>query len=257
MIKKFSLLVLVVISLLWTSSCNNKGVTIVNHVINQEVTTTNLENIKSLEDALCNATALAKQSVVGVISLNSLSILKQEKTGSGVVVAKKANNYYIVTNYHVISNSSGNINNLINIYLGDLDVTLNASVVTTNQKQDLALLKVETEISLGVAVITETDLRCGQYVIAIGSPYDLKKYYNTVTIGHLSSTERTIIENDVTNSYLQHDATINVGNSGGGLFNLNGELIGINTWKIDSSEALNMNFAIPAEYIKPLLCNIQ
>ncbi len=259
--KKINLLILVIICLLSIGSCKKDGVTIINNVINQETSTTDIENIRSLEDALCNATMLAKGCVVGVISSNSLALVKQEKTGSGVVVAKTNDSYYIITNRHVVSNSSNKINDQVSIYLGEINVTIDAKVVNYDHKKDLALLKVDTKIAIGVAKISETDLRCGQYVIAVGSPYDLNNFYNTVTVGHLSSSERKIIEKDinnqdVTNIYLQHDATINVGNSGGGLFNINGELIGINTWKLDSDEAKDMNFAIPAVYIKALLSDI-
>lgn len=256
MTKKINLFILILVMSLLITGCKQKKVSVINQVINQEVTTNNIEDIRTIEDALCNAVSIAKQSVVGVISVNSSSLLKQEKNGSGVVVKKVDNKYFIVTNYHVVANNSGNLNDQIYIYLGDLELTLNAWVVVTNKQRDLAVLKVETDICLSIAVIEKDNLRCGQYVIAIGSPYDLKAYYNTVTIGHLSSTQRLVKENDITNSYLQHDATINAGNSGGGLFNLNGELIGINTWKINSDEAINMNFAVPASEIVLLISDI-
>lgn len=256
MIRKINLIILILVMSILIVGCKQKKVTVINQVINQEITTNNIEDIKSLEDTLCNAVSIAKQSVVGVISVNSSSLLKQEKNGSGVVVKKDDDNYFIVTNYHVVANNSGNLNDQIYIYLGDLELTLNACVVVTNKQRDLAVLKVETDIYLSVAVIDKDALRCGQYVIAIGSPYDLKTYYNTVTFGHLSSIQRLIKENDTINSYLQHDATINAGSSGGGLFNLNGELIGINTWKINSDEAINMNFAVPATEIVSLISDI-
>ena len=95
--------------------------------------------------------------------------------------------------------------------------------------------------------------------IAVGSPYELEVYYNTITVGNISSIKRVINESnyfykEISNEYIQTTATINEGCSGGGLFNLKGELIGINTWKlVDSSTNIDgMNFAVGVDKIQEL-----
>ena len=110
-------------------------------------------------------------------------------------------------------------------------------------------------IILNTATLNQHDIKEGAYAIAIGSPYDLELYYNTVTVCSNSGINRKRKEenargNIVTNEYLQHCATINEGKSGGGLFNIYGELIGINCWKLvgkNNDHIENMSFAIPID----------
>lgn len=120
-----------------------------------------------------------------------------------------------------------------------------------------ALISFDSGILLNVATFCEEELNIGQYAIAVGSPYDIESFYNTVTIGAISCPQRMIQEEDlngkmVNNTFVQHDAAINSGNSGGGLYDIYGRLIGINTWKLVGDPGDNfegLNFAIPSTVV--------
>ncbi len=253
--KKILLLVIIIL-LVGLSSCNKKT-TVINNVINQTVDVEDEINIETLDDVLCNTVEIVEQCVVGIKAVNNQAILKTESFGSGVIISNKQNKYYVVTNRHVIMNK-GNIYDNIDIYLGSIDLYIDAALVSYNEYIDLALLEVETDILLKVCELGDNnELKKGKFCIAVGSPYDLETYYNTVSVGNISSVKRFITESnyfhkEVTNEYIQSTASINEGCSGGGLFNLSGELIGINTWKlIDSSTNIDdMNFSISVDKVK-------
>lgn len=253
--KKF-LCVLIIVFVFGLSSCNKKT-TVVNNVINQTVDVEDEVTIESLEDAICNTISNVEQSVVGIKAVNDKSLLKSESFGSGVVVSSNNNKYYIVTNRHVVV-SQDKVYDNIDIYLGNLDLYLDAKVVCYDKKVDLALIEVETDILLKVCELGSGDeINKGKFCIAIGSPYEIDTYYNTVTVGNISSVKRNISESnyyhkELINEYIQTTATLNVGCSGGGLFNLSGKLIGINTWKlVDSSSNIEgMNFSISVDKVK-------
>ena len=253
---KKTILLVIIILLVGLSSCNKKT-TVINNVINQTVDVEDKITIETFEDVLCNTIENVEQSVVGIKAVNDQAILKTESFGSGVIVSNEQNKYYIVTNRHVIMNK-GNIYDNIDIYLGSIDFYIDAALVAYDEYIDLALLEVETDILLKVCKLgNSNELKKGQFCIAVGSPYDLETYYNTVSVGNISSVKRVITESnyfhkELTNEYIQSTAAINEGCSGGGLFNLNGELIGINTWKLtDSSTNIDsMNFSIGVDKIK-------
>ncbi len=253
--KKILLLVIIIL-LVGLSSCNKKT-TVINNVINQTVDVEDKMNIETLEDVLCNTIENVEQSVVGIKAVNDQAILKTESFGSGVIIKCEQNKYYIVTNRHVIMNK-GRIYDNIDIYLGSIDLYIDASLVAYDEYIDLALLAVETDVLLKVCMLGHSDeLKKGKFCIAVGSPYDLETYYNTVSVGNISSVKRVITESnyyhkELANEYIQSTASINEGCSGGGLFNLKGELIGINTWKLtDSSTNIDdMNFAISVDKVK-------
>lgn len=257
--KIFYFALLLFVLLVTSCSCQT---TVINKVIDQKVDIEENITIKDLEDQLCNMIEIAEQSVVGVTATFDNSLLKTESYGSGVVIKKDSNDYYIITNRHVVVKQDNACSN-IKIYLGSLNLYLPCEIVSYDKKIDIALLKVNTEILLSVAKIGDSSsLKKGRFAIAIGSPYDLEIYFNTVTVGHISSPSRMIKEDnyffkELTNEYIQIDTTINVGCSGGGLFNLEGELIGVNTWKLyDSKENIDdLNFAIPINLVKNLFAD--
>lgn len=164
----------------------------------------------------------------------------QESTsaGSGVIVSDQG---YILTCYHVIENSRK-----IRVTLTSGN-TYDASVVGTDPYSDLAVLKIAPQETLtSVRQGCSADLVVGEYVIAIGNP--LGTLSGTVTTGIISATERKITMTDGTKmSLIQTDAAINSGNSGGGLFNLQGDLIGIVNAKYASSGVEGLAFAIPID----------
>ena len=206
--------------------------------------------------------SLPGAGVVGIKCVNTNTLLKSESFGSGVVIEKNNNKYYIVTNRHVIMRQ-GKIYDDIDIYLGNIDLYINAKVIDYSEYVDLALIEVETDVLLKPCILGESsELKKGKYCIAVGSPYDLETYYNTVTIGNISGVKRIIKEDnyfhkEISNEYIQITAIINEGCSGGGLFNLKGELIGINTWKlVDSSKNIEgMNFSISVDILKGVFKN--
>ena len=167
--------------------------------------------------------------------------------GSGVVIAEGG---YILTNYHVIEGGMS-----YQILMPDGE-KIEAWVVGSDSSTDLAVLKVEDRVNdlVPVSIGATENLVVGSTVVAIGNPGG-EVLANTVTQGVVSALERTSVNSSNTTrriSYIQHDAAINSGNSGGGLFNFKGELVGINTLKYAGSAYSSISFeglgfAIPVD----------
>jgi len=155
--------------------------------------------------------------------------------GSGFIIDAAG---YVVTNNHVIAEADE-----ITVVLND-DTELKAEVVGRDPKTDLALLKVESEKSLPFVSFGDSDtVRVGDWVLAIGNPFG---FGNTVTAGIISARSRDL-EAGPYDDFLQTDAPINRGNSGGPLFNLDGKVIGINTAIFSpSGGSVGIGFATPA-----------
>jgi len=155
--------------------------------------------------------------------------------GSGFIIDAAG---YVVTNNHVIAEADE-----IKVVLND-DTELKAEVVGRDPKTDLALLKVESEKSLPFVSFGDSDtVRVGDWVLAIGNPFGFGK---TVTAGIISARSRDL-EAGPYDDFLQTDAPINRGNSGGPLFNLDGKVIGINTAIFSpSGGSVGIGFATPA-----------
>ncbi|WP_367924406.1 S1C family serine protease [uncultured Ruthenibacterium sp.] len=154
--------------------------------------------------------------------------------GSGVIISEDG---YIITNNHVIEGASS-----IKVRLSD-KTEYDATLVGTDSKTDIAVLKIEAT-GLTPAVIGDSDtLKVGEFALAVGNP--LGTLGGTVTDGIISALNRDITVNNQTMSLLQTNAAVNPGNSGGGLFNERGELIGIVNAKSDGSDVEGLGFAIP------------
>ena len=163
--------------------------------------------------------------------------------GSGVIVDPKG---YILTNYHVIERSGA-----IKITLEDRS-EYDARIVGTDPKTDIALLKIEPGRPLPAARLGNSDeLEVGEWVMAIGSPFGLA---HTVTVGVVSAKGR-VIGSGPFDDYIQTDAYINVGNSGGPLLNTRGEVVGLNTAIV--AESLGVGFAIPIKFAKAILPDLK
>ena len=162
--------------------------------------------------------------------------------GSGFIIDPTG---LVVTNNHVISEADE-----VSVILND-GTTLKAEVIGRDQKTDLALLKVTPTKPLKAVKFGDSDkLRLGEWVIAIGNPFSLG---GTVTAGIVSARNRDIQSGPYDN-YIQTDAAINRGNSGGPLFNLNGEVIGVNTAIISpSGGSIGIGFAVPSKTVMPVI----
>ena len=162
--------------------------------------------------------------------------------GSGFIVDPSG---FVVTNNHVIAEADE-----ITVTLHD-DTKLKAKVVGRDQKTDLALLKVESTKPLKAVSLGDSDkTRVGDWVVAIGNPFGLG---GTVTAGIVSARKRDINSGPY-DDFIQTDASINRGNSGGPMFNLAGDVIGINTAIFSpSGGSVGIGFAIPSNLAKPIL----
>jgi serine protease Do len=162
--------------------------------------------------------------------------------GSGFIIDPSG---IVVTNNHVIADADE-----ITIILND-GSKLKAEIMGRDLKTDLALLKVKPDKPLRAVQFGDSDkLRLGEWVVAIGNPFSLG---GTVTAGIVSARNRDINSGPYDN-YIQTDAAINRGNSGGPLFNLNGEVIGINTAIISpSGGSIGIGFAVPSKTAVPVI----
>ncbi|MBV8506614.1 MAG: trypsin-like peptidase domain-containing protein, partial [Alphaproteobacteria bacterium] len=162
--------------------------------------------------------------------------------GSGFVIDPSG---IVVTNNHVIANAEQ-----ITVTFAD-DATLQAEVIGRDTVTDLALLKVEPKTPLSAATWGDsTKAKVGDWVLAIGNPFGLG---GTVTAGIISATARDIHSGPY-DDFLQTDASINRGNSGGPMFNLAGEVIGINTAIFSpSGGSIGIGFSIPSALARPIV----
>ena len=158
---------------------------------------------------------------------------KREATGSGVIISSDG---YIVTNNHVVEGAD------------ELTVTLNdnrefsARIIGTDKSTDLALIKVNAKDLPTLPIANSDNVKVGEWVIAVGNPFGLN---NTVTAGIISAKARSLGANGV-ESFIQTDAAINAGNSGGALVNTQGELVGINAMLYSQTGSYaGYGFAIP------------
>ena len=168
---------------------------------------------------------------------------EQVGTGSGVVISADG---YIVTNNHVIDDATS------------IEVTLNnqkkykAELIGTDQENDIALLKIDAEEIFAYIPFANSDaVQIGEWVLAVGNPYNLT---STVTAGIVSAKGRDLQGNSGIDAFIQTDAAVNPGNSGGALVNTRGELIGINT-AISSKTGsfVGYSFAVPSNIAKKVI----
>lgn len=161
------------------------------------------------------------------------SVLRQA-LGSGFIIDEQG---YIITNYHVIENASS-----INVVLFD-NTEVEADIIGGDEKTDLALIKIDPPYELSKAVFGNSDeLRIGDWVLSIGNPFGLG---GSVSAGIVSAKSRDIAAGPYDN-FIQTDASINQGSSGGPMFNMNGEVIGINTALFSTTGSnMGVGFAIP------------
>ncbi|TDP61713.1 trypsin-like peptidase domain-containing protein [Flavobacterium dankookense] len=167
---------------------------------------------------------------------------EQVGTGSGVIISEDG---YIVTNNHVIKDAT------------ELEVTLNnnksykAKLIGTDSKMDIALLKIDADEKLPYSAFADSDaVKVGEWVLAVGNPYNLN---STVTAGIVSAKARNLDTRGI-QSFIQTDAAVNPGNSGGALVNTRGELIGINTMiSSPTGSYAGYSFAVPSNITRKII----
>ena len=170
---------------------------------------------------------------------------EQRGFGSGVIISKDG---YIVTNNHVIDGADE-----INVKLHD-GREMKGRVIGTDATTDLALVKIEGDDFPAIPVGNSDNLKVGEWVLAVGNPFNLG---STVTAGVVSAKARGLGANDV-ESFIQTDAAINQGNSGGALVNARGELIGINAMLYSPTGAYSgYGFAIPTSIMTKVVTDLK
>lgn len=172
--------------------------------------------------------------------------MKRTSLGSGVIYTPDG---YIITNNHVVENADE-----INVTLHTFE-EYEATVVGRDAKSDVALLKIEPQKELQHVTFGDSDtLRVGEWVLAIGNPFGLQQ---TVTAGIVSAKGRSI-NNESYGNFIQTDASINPGNSGGPLFNLKGEMVGVNTAIFSRTGGnIGIGFAIPVNMAQNVLAQLK
>ena len=177
--------------------------------------------------------------------------------GSGVIISEDEENFYIVTNEHVIDGADTITATLatgqeVDVSVRGSDAVADLAVLLLSKNQ----LTEESLQGIGIAALADSaQTTPGEMVIALGNSLG---YGTSVTVGYVSAINRTITtDNGISMTLIQTDAAINPGNSGGALINLSGELIGINSSKLSSVSIEGMGFAIPASLALPVLNELQ
>jgi serine protease Do len=185
-------------------------------------------------------------------------IPEQRASGSGVIISEDG---YIVTNNHVISNDNGGVADEITVTLHNRK-TYKAKVIGRDPSSDIAVLKIDGSKLPYLVYGNSDNIQLGQWVLAVGYPLTLE---TTVTAGIISATGRSIGINSrqvkrgdtPVESFIQTDAAVNQGNSGGALINTTGELIGINSAILaPTGTYAGYSFAIPVNIIKKIVADI-
>ena len=169
---------------------------------------------------------------------------EQQGSGSGVIIRPDG---YIVTNNHVVDGAT-----TVKVTLNN-NKSYDATVIGTDEATDVALIKIEAEGLPTIPFADSDDLRLGEWVLAIGSPYNLR---STITAGIVSAKGRSMAQTGEfkIESFIQTDAAVNPGNSGGALVNKKGELVGINTMIYSQTGSYSgYSFAVPSNIVKKIV----
>lgn len=170
---------------------------------------------------------------------------KRHSAGSGVIISSDG---YIVTNNHVVKDADE-----ITVKLND-NTEYNGRIIGLDETTDLALIKVDAKNMPAIAIGNSDDLKLGQWVLAVGNPFNLT---STVTAGIVSAKARSLGANGI-ESFIQTDAAINAGNSGGALVNEKGELVGINAMLYSQTGSYSgYGFAIPTSIMNKVVNDLK
>lgn len=197
---------------------------------------------------------IVKKTADSVVEISTESVVTgsfarqyvQQGAGSGVIISQDG---YILTNNHVIDGA-----NSVKVRLRD-GTEYDATIVGSDASNDIALLKVSATNLSAATFGDSSSLAVGDYVVAIGNP--LGELGGTVTDGIISALARKVTIDDTQMTLLQTNAQVNPGNSGGGLFNANGELVGIVNAKQSATEVEGIAFAIPINNVLDILSDLK
>lgn len=210
----------------------------------------------SLLDARYSFRVVAQRIIPSVVEINVTEMVSQpaprfgfgaqqsvpvSALGSGIIVRHTGNDYYVLTNNHVVDNATD-----LSVRLND-QRTFPGTVLGKDPTKDLAIVSFRTAEQIPVAALGDSNsLQVGDLVLAVGNPFGFE---STVTMGIVSALGRrgpTADPGATSASYIQTDAAINEGNSGGALVNIKGEVIGINAWiAAPTGGNVGLGFAIP------------
>lgn len=218
--------------------------------VNSDGASTTASNISTAN----TTSAIVKKTADSVVEISTESVVTgsfaqqyvQQGAGSGVIISQDG---YILTNNHVIDGA-----NSVKVRLRD-GTEYDATIVGSDADNDIALLKVSATNLSPATFGDSSSLAVGDYVVAIGNP--LGELGGTVTDGIISALARKVTIDDTQMTLLQTNAQVNPGNSGGGLFNSNGELVGIVNAKQSATEVEGIAFAIPINNVLDILSDLK
>lgn len=209
------------------------------------------------EQCKSSVVAITNQSVQEVQTMFGTMQQQSTGSGSGVIIGKNDTELLIATNNHVVSGAES----LTVCFNDDKDAVFDAKIKGTDADNDLAVIAIKlSDISddvlnsISIATLGDsTQMEVGDQVVAIGNALG---FGQSVTSGVISALDREVTIDDTTATLMQTDAAINPGNSGGALFNMKGEVIGINSAKYASDEVEGMGFAIPMAKAQGIIENL-
>jgi serine protease Do len=272
---------------------NNQTSSNYSQVLAQD-TTNNQEGIRTLQDIQANFNAVANKALPVVVEINTIEVIREQGPhffspfdfffspdqeenqqkkqqykqqqqqqpqqqpdqefrrpglGSGVIVRDNGNTVFVVTNFHVVGTADR-----ISVRLND-GREFEAKIVGKDQRTDLALVSFEAQGEFPVAKFANHEsLKVGDWALAVGNPFGFE---STMTVGIISAIGRNPEGSGNVSTfvdYIQTDAAINPGNSGGGLFNIQAELVGINTWIASQTGGnIGLGFAIPVYVVQKVI----
>lgn len=215
-------------------------------------------SLKNYSDTAINVAAKVLPSIVGievefpVTSFFYRTTSTTTSSGSGIVISDDG---YILTNNHIVSSNSTSYYyslgeaSSVKVYLYEDETPYEATIIGSDEKTDLAILKIEKDGLIAAELGDSDSIKVGEFAMAIGNPIGLQ---SSVTCGVISGLNRNISTSDTTYNVIQTDAAINSGNSGGALVNSDGKVIGVNTLKVSSTGVEGIGFAIPINSTKKI-----
>lgn len=220
---------------------------------------TNLVSLANYSETGTSVAAKVRPSIVGIkveYSVNSIFYRNSPQTataeGSGIIISEDG---YILTNNHILNSSSSSYYyelgeaTKVSVYLYNDSTEYSAKVIGTDEQTDLAVIKID-KTGLPAAELGDSDaVQVGEFAMAIGNPLGME---NSVSAGIISATNRQVTSDGKVFTLIQTDAAINSGNSGGALVNSNGQVIGINTLKLQGTGVEGLGFAIPINSTKKI-----